>query len=86
VINKAWTGEHSTATDNRTCTAKSRPTREPPYKFWPYLKKLPDFDDVEAEDRAMALALGFGMFEVALAFLKEWPDQNRAVYPREAAE
>ena len=43
-----------------------------------YLKKLPDFDDVEAEDRAMAHALGFRFFEVALAFFKEWPDQNRA--------
>jgi hypothetical protein len=43
-----------------------------------YLKKLPDFDDVEAEERAMAQALGFKYFEVALAFFKEWPDQNRA--------
>ena len=43
-----------------------------------YLKKLPDFDDVEAEERAMAHALGFRVFEVALAFFKEWPDQNRA--------
>ena len=43
-----------------------------------YLKKLPDFDDVETEERAMAHALGFGIFEVALAFFKEWPDQNRA--------
>ena len=43
-----------------------------------YLKKLPDFDDVEAEERAMAHALGFRHFEVALAFFKEWPDQSRA--------
>jgi hypothetical protein len=43
-----------------------------------YLKKLPDFDDVEAEDRAMAHALGFRHFSTALAFLQEWPDQNRA--------
>jgi hypothetical protein len=43
-----------------------------------YLKKLPDFDDVEAEERAMAHALGFSFFEMALAFFKEWPDQNRA--------
>jgi hypothetical protein len=35
-----------------------------------YLKKLPDFDDVEAEERAMAHALGFGILELALAFLK----------------
>ena len=41
-------------------------------------EKLPDFDDVEAEDRAMAHALGFRIFEVALAFFKDWPDHNRA--------
>jgi hypothetical protein len=43
-----------------------------------YLKRLLDFDDVEAEERAMAHALGFRIFEVALAFFKDWPDQNRA--------
>jgi hypothetical protein len=43
-----------------------------------YLKKLPDFDDVEAEDRAMAHVLGFRHFSAALTFLQEWPDQNRA--------
>ncbi|MGA3101248.1 MAG: DUF6880 family protein [Terracidiphilus sp.] len=43
-----------------------------------YLKKLSEFDDVEAEERAMAHVLGFGHFSVALAFLLEWPDQSRA--------
>ena len=43
-----------------------------------YLKRLPDFEDVEAEDRAMQHALGFGSFSVALNFFREWPDQARA--------
>ena len=38
-----------------------------------YLKRLPDFDDVEAEERAMKHALGS-----ALGFFTEWPDQARA--------
>ncbi len=43
-----------------------------------YLKRLPDFEDVEAEDRAMQHALGFGSFSVVLNFFREWPDQARA--------
>jgi hypothetical protein len=43
-----------------------------------YLDKLPDFDDVEAEERAMQHALGFKSFSVALDFLYRWPDQTRA--------
>jgi hypothetical protein len=43
-----------------------------------YLKNLPDFDDFEAEERAMKYALGFGGFSAALDFLREWPDQTRA--------
>ena len=43
-----------------------------------YLKKLPDFDDVEAEERAMKHALGFRSFAAALGFFMEWPDQVRA--------
>lgn len=43
-----------------------------------YLKGLPDFDDVEAEERAMKHALGFRSFPAALSFLMEWPDQARA--------
>jgi hypothetical protein len=42
-----------------------------------YLKKLPDFEDVEAEERAMKYALGFESFPVALDFLRGWPDQAR---------
>jgi hypothetical protein len=43
-----------------------------------YLKKMPDFDDVEAKERAMAHVPGFKDFSTALAFFQEWPDQNRA--------
>jgi hypothetical protein len=40
-----------------------------------HLKRLPDFDDVEAEDRAKQHALGFRSFSAALHFFQEWPDQ-----------
>ena len=43
-----------------------------------YLKRLPDFDDVEAEERAMNRALGFRRFAAALGFFTEWPDPARA--------
>ena len=43
-----------------------------------FLRKLPDFDDVEAEDRALAHALAFGDVHQALVFLVTWPDLRRA--------
>jgi hypothetical protein len=43
-----------------------------------YLERLPDFDDVEAEERAMNHALGFRSFAAALGFFTEWPDPARA--------
>ncbi|MEP7005942.1 MAG: DUF6880 family protein, partial [Sphingomonas bacterium] len=43
-----------------------------------YLKKLPDFDDIEAETRAMAHVLGHPSFLTALGFLIEWPALDRA--------
>lgn len=43
-----------------------------------YLKRLPDFEDVEAEDRAMRHALGFRSFSAALHFFQDWPDQAHA--------
>jgi len=43
-----------------------------------HLKRLRDFDDVEAEDRAKQHALGFGSFSAALHFFQEWPDQAGA--------
>jgi len=39
-----------------------------------YLRLLPDFDDVEAEDRAKAFAASFPDFSKALAFFLDWPD------------
>ena len=43
-----------------------------------YLRKLPDFDDVEAEQRALDHAFAFEDVHQALAFLVEWPDLRRA--------
>ena len=43
-----------------------------------YLKRLDDFDDVEAEESALAHALTFGDVHQALAFLLTWPDLRRA--------
>ena len=43
-----------------------------------YLRKLPDFDDFEAEQRALAHALAFGDVHRSLQFLVAWPDLRRA--------
>ena len=43
-----------------------------------YLKRLPDFDDIEAEERAMALALAFRDVHTALGFFLDWPALDRA--------
>ena len=43
-----------------------------------YLKRLPDFDDIEAEDRAMALAAVYPNAGLALWFLVHWPALARA--------
>lgn len=40
-----------------------------------YLKRLPDFDDEEAENRALAHARGYAGFPQALEFLINWPNQ-----------
>jgi hypothetical protein len=37
-----------------------------------YLKRLPDFDDMEAEEKALALAAGFSNAVLALNFLVHW--------------
>lgn len=39
-----------------------------------YLRRLPDFEDFEAEQRAVAHALAFSDAHQALAFLVAWPD------------
>lgn len=43
-----------------------------------YLKVLPDFDDIEAEDRAKAHVLKYPDVHTALMFLLEWPDLGLA--------
>ena len=43
-----------------------------------YLKRLPDFEDIDAEQRAMATALGFSEVHQALAFLVSWPATEKA--------
>ena len=43
-----------------------------------HLKRLPDFDDVEAEDKARALVLGYPDFSTALGFCLDWPDLHTA--------
>lgn len=54
-----------------------------------YLARLPDFEDVEALDRAFAHAAAFPDFETALGFLMDWPAHREAAglveaRPREA--
>jgi hypothetical protein len=43
-----------------------------------YLARLPDFDDVEALDRALAHAATYADFKTALAFLMDWPAHREA--------
>ncbi|MBV8505068.1 MAG: hypothetical protein JOZ11_04575 [Alphaproteobacteria bacterium] len=43
-----------------------------------YLQKLPDFEDVLAEERAMDHALAFRNFSTALYFLHTWPAHRHA--------
>ena len=43
-----------------------------------YLRGLPDFDDVEAEDRAVAHALAHPDRNLALSFLAGWPNLEAA--------
>ena len=53
-----------------------------------YLKRLPDFDDVEAEERALGHAQGHKSVLQALSFLVSWPALDRAasLVIRRAAE
>ncbi|MCC5955621.1 MAG: hypothetical protein JJU07_05920 [Natronohydrobacter sp.] len=43
-----------------------------------YLKMLPDFDDIEAEEQALDLVAAHARSTVALDFLIEWPAHDRA--------
>ena len=43
-----------------------------------FLKQLPDFEDIEAEERAMAHAAAYSSLLSALGFFLEWPSPDRA--------
>ena len=43
-----------------------------------YLKRLPDFEDIEAEERAISYVLKFPNVHHALAFLLSWPALDKA--------
>ncbi len=43
-----------------------------------YLKRLPDFEDLEAEESAMSHALKSSNVHLALAFLVFWPALDKA--------
>lgn len=43
-----------------------------------YLKRLPDFEDMEAEEKALSFVLGFPNVHQALAFLVSWPAPDHA--------
>lgn len=43
-----------------------------------YLKRLPDFDDIEAEDQALDAVMTLKHAAAALAFLLAWPSLDRA--------
>ena len=43
-----------------------------------YLKRLPDFEDLEAEERAISYALKYSNVHQALAFLVSWPALDAA--------
>ncbi|MDZ4312059.1 MAG: hypothetical protein U1A24_16045 [Cypionkella sp.] len=43
-----------------------------------FLKRLPDFEDIDAEDRAMAYAMAYPIALSALQFLLRWPALDRA--------
>ena len=49
-----------------------------PFHLRAYLDRLPDFDDVEAEDRALDFVAGHSNVHTALAFLIWWPAIERA--------
>ena len=43
-----------------------------------FLKRLPDFEDIDAEERAMAFAMAYPAALSALQFLIHWPTLHRA--------
>ena len=71
------TGQTEQAQQNRWAAFEERLSVE---RLRAYLKALPDFDDVLAEEKAMEHALRFRSFSTALYFFHEWPE------PRSAAQ
>ena len=49
-----------------------------PNRLREFLKELPDFEDIEAEERAKAIAFAFPHVHAALTFLVDWPDHAMA--------
>ena len=45
-----------------------------------FLKRLPDFDDMEAEENALSYVAAYADAHRALKFLLAWPDLRRAAY------
>ncbi len=43
-----------------------------------YLNLLPDFDDIEAEEKALDIAASYPRLNAALSFLIDWPAHDRA--------
>ena len=43
-----------------------------------YLKRLPDFEDIEAEERELDFAVKFEEPDISFGLLMEWPDFDRA--------
>jgi hypothetical protein len=77
---KAWEDAYLAALDADGQTALAQEVRWSAFerrlaadRLRAFLKRLPDFDDVEAEDRAMAHARAFPSFNEALRFMVEWP-------------
>ena len=56
----------------------SEPDIRSPEEAGAYLRKLPDFEDFDAEQRALAHATNHGNVHLALHFLVAWPDLQRA--------
>jgi hypothetical protein len=59
-----------------------------PKQLRAYLKRLPDFEDIEAEERALDYAVRYDYFVRALGFLVSWPalDQAARLVTRRSAE
>lgn len=69
------TGDRSAAQALRWCCFEARLSAD---ILREYLKQLPDFEDIEAEDRAHALALEKDEPEAALQFFLDWPRHDLA--------